>query len=142
MKEYILMFIVAFVSATLLPAQSEAVLVALVAEDEHSPWALVATATMGNSLGSTLNWYLGSLAQKFLHARWFPIKEEKLRRAETWYHRYGRWSLLLSWVPVIGDPLTFAAGVLKEPFLSFFSITCAAKLFRYLVLVGAYLALF
>ena len=140
MKEYLVMFVAAFVSATLLPAQSEAVLVALVAEGEHSPWALVATATMGNTLGSTLNWYLGSLAHRFLHARWFPISEEKLRKAEAWYHRYGRWSLLLSWVPVIGDPLTFAAGVLREPFVSFFSITCAAKLLRYLVLVGLYFA--
>ncbi len=140
MKEYLVMFVAAFVSATLLPAQSEAVLVALVAEGEHSPWALVATATVGNTLGSTLNWYLGSLAHRFLHARWFPISEEKLRKAEAWYHRYGRWSLLLSWVPVIGDPLTFAAGVLREPFASFFSITCAAKLLRYLVLVGLYFA--
>lgn len=140
MKEYLVMFVAAFVSATLLPAQSEAVLVALVAEGEHSPWTLVATATMGNTLGSTLNWYLGSLAHRFLHARWFPIREDKLRKAEAWYHRYGRWSLLLSWVPVIGDPLTFAAGVLREPFVSFFSITCAAKLLRYLVLVGLYFA--
>lgn len=136
------MFAVAFLAATFFPAQSEAVLVALVADGEHSPWALVGTATLGNSLGSALNWYLGSLAHRFLHARWFPISAEKLRKAESWYHRYGRWSLLLSWAPFIGDPLTFAAGVLKEPFATFFAITCAAKLCRYLVLVGAYLALF
>lgn len=142
MKEYALMFAVAFLAATLLPAQSEAVLVALVAEGDHSPWALLGTATLGNSLGSALNWYLGSLAHRFLHARWFPISAEKLRRAEGWYHKYGRWSLLLSWVPFIGDPLTFAAGVLKEPFPSFMAITFAAKLGRYLVLVGVYLALF
>lgn len=142
MQEYAVMFVVAFVSATLLPAQSEAVLVALIADGGHPAWALVATATLGNSLGSALNWFLGTLAHRFLHKRWFPIREDKLRRAESWYHRYGRWSLLLSWVPVIGDPLTFAAGVLREPFLSFFSITLTAKLLRYAVLAGLYLSLF
>ena len=119
------MFAVAFLAATLFPAQSEAVLVALVAEGEHSLWGL-----------------LGSLSHRFLHSRWFPISEARLRKAETWYHTYGRWSLLLSWVPFIGDPLTFAAGVLREPFVSFFALTLTAKLCRYLVLVGAYLALF
>ncbi len=142
MKEYILMFAVAFLAATLFPAQSEAVLVALVAEGEHSLWGLVGTATLGNSLGSALNWNLGSLSHRFLHSRWCPISEDRLRQAETWYHTYGRWSLLLSWVPFIGDPLTFAAGVLREPFVSCFALTLTAKLCRYLVLVGAYLALF
>lgn len=140
MKEYVVMFVVAFVSATLLPAQSEAVLVALTAEGEHPLWALVAAATMGNSLGSSVNWLLGTFAQGYMHARWFPVKEASLKRARSWYHKYGRWSLLLSWLPVVGDPLTLVAGILGEPFRSFFLITCTAKLLRYLVLVGLYLA--
>lgn len=134
------MFVVAFISATIFPAQSEAVLIALVAEQEHSPWALVAVATAGNSLGSATNWLLGLFAHRFLHARWFPFSESALLRAEAWYHRYGRWSLLLSWLPVVGDPLTLAAGVMREPFPSFFAITVAAKLLRYLALVGLYQA--
>ena len=140
MKEYALMFFVSFLSATLLPAQSEAVLVALIAEGRHSPWTLVATATLGNTLGSATNWWIGVCAHRVANARWFPVKESRLRRAEAWYHAYGRWSLLLSWLPLIGDALTLAAGLLKEPFWSFFSITCAAKLLRYLALAGLYLA--
>lgn len=140
MKEYLLMFIVAFISATVFPAQSEAVLIALVSEQQHSPWGLVAAATAGNTLGSTTNWLLGLFAHRFMHARWFPVSREALLRAEAWYHKYGRWSLLLSWLPIVGDPLTLAAGVLLEPFPSFFAITLAAKLFRYVVLVGLYQA--
>ncbi len=136
MKEYLLMFVVAFLSATIFPAQSEAVLIALVAGGEHSPWGLVAVATAGNSLGSAMNWLLGIFAHRCMNARWFPVSEASLRRAEAWYHRYGRWSLLLSWVPVIGDPLTLAAGVLREPFPSFLAITLTAKLLRYVVLVA------
>lgn len=141
MKEYLLMFFVAFISATILPAQSEAVLVALIADGDHSPWGLVATATAGNSLGSATNWLIGIFAQKFMHTRWFPVTEARLHKAEAWYHKYGRWSLLLSWMPIIGDALTVAAGVLKEPFWSFFSITCTAKLLRYVILAGVYLSL-
>ena len=140
MKEYLLMFFVAFVSATILPAQSEAVLIALVADGSRPPWALVAVATAGNTLGSATIWMLGMLAHRFMHARWFPVSPSRLLKAEHWYHRYGRWSLLLSWMPVMGDALTVAAGVMKEPFRSFFSITLTAKLLRYIVLVWLYLA--
>ncbi len=140
MKEYALMFIVAFISATILPAQSEAVLVALVADGGHSPWALVATATAGNSLGSATNWLLGLLAQRFMTTRWFPVSPSRLLKAENWYHKYGRWSLMLSWMPVMGDALTLAAGIMKEPFWSFFSITLTAKLLRYVAIVGLYMA--
>ena len=142
MKEYALMFLVSFVSATLLPAQSEAVLVALIAEGQHSLWGLVATATMGNTLGSATNWLIGTCAHRITNKRWFPVSESRLHKAEAWYHTYGRWTLLLSWLPIIGDALTLAAGIFKEPFWSFFSLTCTAKLLRYLALAGIYLALF
>ena len=142
MQNYLLMFAVSFLSATLLPAQSEAVLVALVAQGEQSPWTLLATATLGNTLGSATNWLLGLFAHRFMHSRWFPATPERLEKARNWYHRYGRWSLLLSWLPVMGDALTLAAGVMREPFASFFLITLTAKFLRYLVLIGVYLALF
>jgi len=57
-----------------------------------------------------------------------------LQEAENWYQRYGKWSLLLSWLPVIGDPLTVVAGVLKVPFVIFVVLVTIAKLGRYLVL--------
>jgi membrane protein YqaA with SNARE-associated domain len=66
--------------------------------------------------------------------RWFPIKQRALERAEGWYRRFGRWTLLLSWTPVVGDPLTMIAGVLREPLWSFLLIVGIAKTGRYLAL--------
>ncbi|RUY32886.1 DedA family protein, partial [Mesorhizobium sp. M7A.F.Ca.US.001.04.1.1] len=69
----------------------------------------------------------------------FPVKPQAFDRAAARYRRYGRWSLLLSWVPIIGDPLTVVAGVLREPLWSFVAIVTIAKAGRYLVLAGAVL---
>ena len=130
------LFFVALLSASILPLQSEAVLVGLLLSESHPVWLLLIVASTGNVLGSLLNWYLGKYLQHFQHRRWFPVKRQALHKAERWYHRYGRWSLLLSWAPFIGDPLTLAAGVLREPFPSFIGIVTLAKLGRYLVLAA------
>lgn len=90
----------------------------------------------GNILGSAVNWLLGRCCVRFQDKRWFPVKKEKLNKARTWYRTYGRWSLLLSWAPVIGDPLTLVAGLLREPFASFILIVGLAKLARYLVVAA------
>lgn len=89
-------------------------------------------ATMGNVLGSTVNWFLGKEAARFENRKWFPFKPEQLEKARGWYAKYGRWSLLLSWVPVIGDPLTLAAGLMKERLSFFIPIVLIAKLGRYI----------
>lgn len=102
--------------------------------------ALVA-ATLGNSAGSAVNWWLGRYLTRFQDRRWFPFSPESLRKAEGWYHRYGRWTLLCSWMPVIGDPLTLVAGTLREPLPSFLLLVVLAKLGRYLVVAGVALAL-
>jgi membrane protein YqaA with SNARE-associated domain len=133
---YFGLFMAAFLAATLLPAQSEAVLVALLLEG-HSPWWLVAVASVGNLLGSTLNWWLGREIARFGDRRWFPVKPDALERARRWYGRWGRWTLLLSWVPVIGDPLTLAAGMMRERFLVFLALVGFAKTLRYVVLAVA-----
>ncbi|WP_455230415.1 YqaA family protein [Geopseudomonas aromaticivorans] len=130
------LFLSAFGAATLLPLQSEAVLVGLLLQAEYSVAALLVIATLGNVLGSAVNWWLGTYIEHWRHRRWFPVSPEKLAKAQAGYHRYGRWSLLLSWVPVIGDPLTVMAGVMKEPFWSFLAIVTVAKAGRYLVLTG------
>nr|WP_262924667.1 YqaA family protein [Pseudomonas fluorescens] len=130
------MFVAAFGAATLLPMQSEAVLVGMLVSDRYCVSTLLAVATVGNVLGSALNWLLGRSVERFRHKCWFPVSESKLEKAQQSYLRYGRWSLLLSWVPIIGDPLTVVAGVMREPLWSFLLIVTLAKGVRYLVLTA------
>lgn len=135
------LFLAALVAATLLPAQSEAVLVALILQGAHPLPVLLAVATAGNVLGSAVNWALGRFLIGHADRRWFPIPRHRLDRATAWYARWGRWSLLGAWLPVVGDPLTFAAGAMREPFWRFVLIVTLAKGGRYLVLAWATLAL-
>ncbi|WP_395449757.1 YqaA family protein [Aminobacter sp. UC22_36] len=131
------LFVAAFAAATLLPAQSEALLAGLTINGGYSLALLVAVATLGNVLGSWVNWLIGGQVERFKDRRWFPVGPVALQRAENWYRRYGRWSLLLSWVPIIGDPLTLIAGTLKEPLWSFLALVGIAKLMRYLAVAAA-----
>ncbi|AEA84323.1 YqaA family protein [Pseudomonas aeruginosa] len=133
---YLGLFVAAFGAATLLPMQSEAVLTSLLLAGKQSPALLLVVATVGNVLGSIINWLLGRYIEHFRHKRWFPVADDKLLRAQRAYHRYGRWSLLLSWAPIIGDPLTVIAGMLREPFWSFLLIVLVAKAGRYLALAA------
>ncbi|ESZ28704.1 membrane protein [Mesorhizobium sp. L2C084A000] len=79
---------------------------------------------------------LGRGIERFRDRRWFPANQTQLNRAQVWYRRYGKWSLLLSWLPIVGDPLTVVAGVLREPFRVFLLLVTAAKVGRYLVLAA------
>ena len=133
---YLGLFLAAFGAATLLPMQSEAVLLGLLLTDRYAAWTLLAVATTGNVLGSALNWLLGRSIEHYRHKRWFPVSEDKLEQAQQAYHRFGRWSLLLSWVPIIGDPLTVVAGIMREPFWRFLLIVTLAKAARYLALAA------
>tara|TARA_R110001592_G_scaffold51542_2_gene158441 strand:- start:134 stop:565 length:432 start_codon:yes stop_codon:yes gene_type:complete len=140
MIAYVGLFMSALVAATILPMQSEAVLVSLLASSAYSPMVLIGVATVGNVLGSVINWYLGRFLMQFRDRRWFPASQSQLDKAQRWYHRYGRWSLLGSWLPLVGDPLTVVAGVLKEPLLPFLILVTIAKGARYLILAGIVLA--
>ncbi|TCB67469.1 YqaA family protein [Acinetobacter sp. ANC 4178] len=139
---YLLLFISAFGAATLLPLQSEAVLLGLLANGSYSVGLLIAVASIGNILGSCVNWYLGLKIEHYKHKKWFPVSEQKMLQAQKIYQKYGFWSLLLSWVPIIGDPITLIAGLLKENFLRFLLMVCLAKTGRYLVLYLIFLGWF
>lgn len=128
------LFLAAFAAATLVPAQSEAILVALLLAGDRPAELLLAVATAGNVLGSVLNWGIGRFLSRFAGRRWFPVSPRALDRARGWYLRYGWPSLLLSWVPVIGDPITVAAGLMREPAWRFLIVVTAAKGGRYLAL--------
>jgi membrane protein YqaA with SNARE-associated domain len=140
LSAYPALFLSAFGAATLLPLQSEAVLVALLLAGQHALWALLLMATLGNVLGSWLNWLLGRSIEHYRERRWFPVTPARLEQAQGWYARYGRWSLLLSWMPVIGDPLTLVAGVMRERLWIFLLIVTLAKAGRYVVLAALTLA--
>ena len=124
---YVSLFFVSLAAATILPMQSEAALTGFLLTGDHAPWLLVLIASTGNVLGAVVNWVLGRGIEKFHDRKWFPVKPRALNRAKNWYSRYGRWSLLLSWVPVIGDPLTVAAGVMRENILVFITIVTIAN---------------
>ena len=132
---YASLFLSALVAATMLPMQSEAVLVGLLLAD-YSSWLVITVASVGNILGSAINWLLGRGIERFRDRPWFPASHTGLERAQSWYRRYGKWSLLLSWAPIIGDPLTVIAGVLREPFWVFLLLVAVAKTGRYLVLAA------
>ncbi|WP_339507676.1 YqaA family protein [Pseudomonas sp. RL_35y_Pfl2_P42] len=131
---YIGLFFAAFGAATLLPLQSEALLVGLIVSDRHWLWGLLAVATLGNVLGSLVNWWLGCRLERFQHRRWFAVSPKHMATARKHYERYGHWSLLLSWLPIIGDPLTLIAGVMREPLGRFLVIVSLAKGARYAAL--------
>lgn len=131
------LFLAALLAATLVPAQSEAVLVALILQGSHPLWLLLGVATTGNVLGSLVNWGLGRYCGAHAGARWFPVSPRALTRAQHWYGRWGQWSLLGSWLPLIGDPLTLAAGLFGMPPGRFLLLVTAAKGGRYLVLAFA-----
>jgi membrane protein YqaA with SNARE-associated domain len=130
------LFAAALAAATVLPVQSEVVLIPLLLAQHYPAWLLVLAASLGNTLGSPVNWALGRLLARFEHQRWFPVRRAPIARAEAWYHRHGRWSLLLSWLPVIGDPLTIVAGVPREPLPVFLLLVAIAKTARYLAVVA------
>ncbi len=131
---YSSLFVTAFLAATIFPAQSETLLALLIVQKTHIVWLLVTVASIGNILGSCINWWLGTRIERFKDRRWFPVNKPSLEKAQLLYQRYGRWSLLLSWVPFIGDPLTIMAGILREKFLVFLLLVSVAKTGRYVVL--------
>lgn len=130
------LFGIAFAAATLLPAQSEAVLVGMQLAG-YPVVMLITVASLGNTLGAVVNWALGRGADRFSGRSWFPVSQASLARASGWYRRWGKWSLLLSWAPIGGDALTVVAGVLREPLWSFLLLVGIAKTGRYVAVAAA-----
>lgn len=129
----------AFLAATLLPLSSELVLASLLLAGENSA-LLIIIATIGNVAGSIVNYLVGLWGANSILHRWFKLSTAQTDKAEIQFSRYGKWSLLFAWVPVIGDPLTFIAGVLKVNFGLFLTLVTLGKLGRYWLLSQAILA--
>lgn len=130
------LFAVALLAATVLPGSSEAMLVALVAMEPTSTKSLFIVATAGNTLGAIVNWCLGRWLLTFKEGQWFPIEPRRLAKASELFQKYGSWTLLLSWLPLIGDPITVVAGLLRVPFPLFVVLVGLGKAVRYLALIG------
>ncbi|MBO0334752.1 DedA family protein [Sneathiella sp. CAU 1612] len=134
---YASLFVSAFLSATLFPGTSEAAFALLLSDGIGAPVWLFVAAVAGNVLGSVVNWFLGRFFAKFRDRRWFPIKEIHYARAVRWFDTYGKWSLLLAWAPIIGDPLTIVAGALRVHFGFFLLLVTLGKSARYLFILQA-----
>ena len=124
------LFVSSFLSATLLPGNSEVVLIAMLLSGLSQPWLLVLIATMGNSLGGLTNVILG---------RFFPMREKSRwqEKATGWLRRYGAATLLLSWMPVIGDLLCLLAGWMHIPWGPVVFFLCLGKALRYVIVAVA-----
>nr|MDJ0988998.1 VTT domain-containing protein [Desulfobacterales bacterium] len=112
------LLVTSFLAATVLPIASEWLLVALVVQTAD-PGTVVGIATLGNTLGAMTTWALGIWGGPYILQRWLGIDARGRRRAERWYARWGSWSLLMAWAPIVGDPLCFVGGVMKVPLTRF-----------------------
>jgi len=130
------LFAAAFLAATVFPFQSELVLVGLLMAEPTHWQTLLFAASLGNTLGSVVNWVLGRVIERFRDRSWFPVKPHDYERVERWYARWGVWSLLLAWLPFGGDALTVVAGALRTPLLPFVLLVGIGKTARYAVLVA------
>ena len=132
MTLYFLLFLTSFLAATILPLSSELTLISSLKTNNYNPFLLVSTASLGNILGSVFNWLLGFYLFKYINKKWFPFSQNQIDVASNRFNRFGIWSLLFSWVPVIGDPLTLIAGILRVNFLLFLILVAVGKISRYL----------
>jgi membrane protein YqaA with SNARE-associated domain len=138
---YSILFLSAFGAATILPLSSEIAFIGML-EAGYDPIWVWLVATAGNSLGAAINWILGRFLTRFETHRWFPFKPDSLRRSQLWFHKYGVWSLLFAWLPIVGDALTFIAGVMRVRFELFFILTALGKGARYVVVYLIYSGFF
>ena len=133
---YFTMFASAFLAATVVPFASEITLTAALAAGGAVHW-LIVVATLGNTLGAAVNWVLGRFIEHFRGRRWFPADTKQLERAQVWFRRYGVWSLLLAWAPIVGDALTVIAGAMRVHIALFLVLVAVGKGVRYVVLAFA-----
>ena len=131
---YLSLFIISFLAATILPLSSELTLAGLLNTNIYNPYALLGIASLGNILGSVFNWLLGFYLLKHINKEWIPFKQNQIVSASKWFQKFGIWSLLFAWVPIIGDPLTFVAGILRVKFFLFLILVFVGKISRYFLI--------
>ena len=120
--------------ATIVPFGSEMYFATLLSLNNYNNLLLLIAASIGNVLGSVFNWVCGYYVNYFIKKPWFPIKQDKIVKGTEIFNKYGKWSLLLSWVPFIGDPITFVAGTLRFSLVPFLILVSIGKVGRYLII--------
>ena len=133
---YLTLFISAFISATLLPSSSEVVLITMITQAKANLWLLWLAATFGNVLGSCVNYWLGTQVLRFKNKKWFPVSAQGLENAQNQFNRYGVYSLLFAWLPIVGNPLTVIGGIFKVRFSVFLILVTLGKGARYLAVIA------
>ena len=131
---YLSLFTLSFLAATILPFSSELTLAGLIATSNYDNLLLLVVASFGNILGSVVNWILGFYSRNLAIKKWFPFTVKQIENSSKWFNKLGKWSLLFSWVPIIGDPLTLVAGLLRVKFLEFLILVMIGKISRYIVI--------
>ena len=130
---YLSLFVISFLAATILPFSSELTLAGLIATSNYDNLLLLIVASFGNVLGSVVNWVLGYYSRNLIRNKWFPFKETQIERSSKWFRKFGKWLLLFVWIPIIGDPLTLAAGLLRVRILDFIILVAIGKVSRYVI---------
>ena len=129
---YLSLFTISFLAATILPFSSELMLASMLSIENYNRTLLITFSSLGNILGSVFNWVLGFYFIKLQNKKWFPFNQEQISKSSQWFEKYGKWSLLFAWIPIIGDPLTFVAGTMKTKFFIFLILVGIGKISRYL----------
>ncbi|MBQ4834080.1 DedA family protein [Pseudoalteromonas sp. MMG010] len=133
---YLTLFLTALVSATLLPSSSEVLMTTMITQGQVNLFWLWCVATLGNVLGSCINYWLGTQVVRFQDKKWFPVSEQALTKAKQNFDKYGVYSLLLAWVPIIGDPLTVVGGIFRVRFVIFLALVTFSKGARYVAVLA------
>ena len=131
---YLSLFTLSFLAATILPFSSELTLAGLIATSNYDNLLLLIFVSSGNVLGSVVNWALGFYSRNLTKKKWFPFKDNQIENSSKWFRNFGKWSLLFAWVPIVGDPLTLVAGLLKVRFIEFIILVAIGKVSRYLII--------
>lgn len=126
------LFGLCFLASTIIPFPSEATLLFFLNSGSYSPVTILIVASLGNCLGGSTNYLLGYYGRKILAKKQFV-------RSESMVQRYGFWTALFSWLPIIGDPLLVVLGIYKVSFWKTMTLMCFGKIARYLVVFWTYL---
>ena len=131
---YLSLFSISFLAATILPLSSELMLAGLIATSNYDNLLLLIVASFGNVLGSITNWILGFYSRNLTIKKWVPFKGKQIENSSRWFNKFGKWSLLFAWVPIIVDPLTLVAGLLRVKFIEFLILVTIGKVSRYFLI--------